>query len=115
MSPPVNLFKRDVVERKTYERAGDPPILEYPLKDKKGQSVRTKKRDNTPGISREVDVSGRLGGFQRRVMHHVLLRENPVAAVQQEPVQAVFKSVCINEAGQQTEYETNPGRSNKPR
>jgi hypothetical protein len=46
-------------------------------------------------------------------MHHVLLRENPVAAVQQEPVQAVFKSIRVDEAGQQTENETDPGRSKK--
>ena len=36
MSPPVNLFKRDVVERKAYERAGNPAILEYPLENQEG-------------------------------------------------------------------------------
>jgi hypothetical protein len=44
----------------------------------------------------------------------VLLRKNPVAAVQQEPVQAVFKSVRVDETGKQTENKTIPGRSNKP-
>ena len=46
-------------------------------------------------------------------MHHMLLGENPVAAVQQESVQTVFKSVRVNEPGQQAKQKTNPGRSNK--
>jgi len=82
VSPPVNLLKRDVVESKTYECAGDPAVFEYPLKNQKGQRIRAKKRHDTPGIAREVHISGRIGGFQCRVMHHVLLGENPLPAVQ---------------------------------
>jgi len=82
VSPPVNLLKRDVVESKTYEHAGDPAILEYPFEHQEGHCIRAKKRHDTPGIAREVDVSSRIGGFQRRVVHHVLLGENSVAAMQ---------------------------------
>ena len=82
VSPPVNLFKRDVVESKTYERAGYPAILEYPFERHEGQRIRAKKRHDTPGIARKVDVASRIGGFQRRVVHHVLLGENSVAAMQ---------------------------------
>ena len=113
VSPPVNLLKRDVVESKTYERAGDPAILEYPFEHQEGQCIRAKKRHDAPGIAREVHISGRIWGFQCRVMHHVLLGENPLPAVQEEPVQAVFKSVRVDEANQQSEQETGTGRSNK--
>ncbi len=82
VSPPVNLLKRDVVESKTYERAGDPAVFEYPLKNQKGQCIHAKKRHDTPGIAREVHISSRIGRLQCRVMHHVLLGENSVAAVQ---------------------------------
>jgi len=38
-------------------------------------------------------------------MHHVLLRENSVAAGATRTVQAVFKSIRVDEAGQQTEIK----------
>ena len=82
MSPPVNLLKRDVVESKTYECAGDPAILESAFEHQERQRIRAKKRHDTPGIAREVDVSSRIGRLQGHVMHHVLLGENSVAAVQ---------------------------------
>ena len=82
VSPPVNLLKRDVVESKTYECAGDPAILEYPFEHQEGQRIRAKKRHDTPGIAREVHISSRIGGFQCRVVHHVLLGEYSVAAMQ---------------------------------
>src|SRR5882672_1522082 len=113
VSPPVNLLKRDVVESKTYECAGHPAILEYPLENQEGQRVRAKKRHDSPGIAREVDVSSRIGRLQRRVMHHMLLRENPVATVQQEPMQAVFESVRVDEPGKQAQQETDLGRNHK--
>jgi hypothetical protein len=36
VSAPVNLLKRDIVERKAYECTGDPPILEYPFENQEG-------------------------------------------------------------------------------
>ena len=82
VSPPVNLFKRDVVESKTYECAGNPAILEYPFEHQEGQRIRAKKRHDTPGIAREVHISSRIRRLQSCVMPHVLLGEYSVAAMQ---------------------------------
>jgi len=80
---------------------------------KKGSAFAQKKRHDTPGIAREVHISSRIRRLQCRVMHHVLPGEYSVAAVQEEPVQAVFKSVRVDEANQQSEQESGTGRSNK--
>jgi hypothetical protein len=36
VSAPVNLFKRDVVERETYRYTGNPASVENPLKNQEG-------------------------------------------------------------------------------
>ena len=82
VSPPVNLFKGDVVESKTYECAGDPAILEYPFEHQEGQRIRAKKRHDTPRTAREIYISSRIGRLQCRVMHHMLVGEKPLPTVQ---------------------------------
>src|ERR1700676_982030 len=46
-------------------------------------------------------------------MPHVLTRENAAPAVQQEPVKAIFKSIGIDEAGQQAQEESCTGGRHK--
>jgi hypothetical protein len=110
VSAPVNLFKRDVVEREAYKYTGNPAIVENPQKNQEGQGVRAKKPYDTPGTPREVDVSGRIRGLQSGMVHHVLLGEKPASTVQQEPVQAVFESISVDEASQQAEQKASPRR-----
>ena len=47
-------------------------------------------------------------------MHHVLLGKNPMTAVQQEPVQAIFKSIGVDEPGKNSEQEIGARRRHKP-
>jgi hypothetical protein len=44
------------------------------------------------------------------MVHHVLLGEKPASTVQQEPVQAVFESISVDEASQQAEQKASPRR-----
>ena len=113
VSAPVNLFKRDVVEGETYKHTGIPAIVENPLENQEGQSVRAKKPYDTPRTPREVDVSGHIRGLHSGMVHHVLLGEKPAPAVQQEPVQAVFESVGVDETCQQSKQKANSRRRNE--
>jgi hypothetical protein len=103
MTAPVNLLKRHVVKRKAYEGSGDPTVFECPLKNKKWYGIGDEERYDAPRIAGKIDIARRLRRLQRRVMHHVLIGENSMAAVQEKPVQAIFKSIGVDEPGNHTE------------
>src|SRR5579863_10296584 len=92
---PMNFLKRDVINREAGEYSSGPSIAEDPLQEQKWRSISKKKRDDSQRIAGKINVPGRFRGIQCRVMHHVLLAKNAAARVQDEPVQAIFKSVGI--------------------
>ena len=108
VSAPVNFLERDVVERERDERARRPAILEDPLQRQERNGVREKQRDNAQRIAREIDVAGGLGGIQSLVMHHVLVKEESLAGVQDESMQTVLERIGVekpqDKAGQDAGY-----------
>src|SRR5665213_900465 len=110
---PMNFLKGDVVKGETRENASRPDAVKEPLREQKWNGIGEEKRDDSPRVAGKVDVTRGVRRVQRGVVHHVLLAKDAGAGVQQESVQAIFKSIRVEKTDQETGGEPCKGMREK--